>query len=80
MKYVKVSEYYPHENVDVHVVTADGKKGVARYWKSMDKWLTQDQHLTVNDTVVKWRYADAVSDVKPGDVYSKNRAPYKFKD
>ena len=59
MRYVKLPEYYPHTGVDVYVVTDTGKPGIARYWADMDKWLTSDKNLTVNDNVVKWRYANA---------------------
>lgn len=63
MKYVILPEYYPHEGVDVYVVTSTGKKGVARYWHTIGKWLTGDEHLYVDDVIVKWKYADAVFDV-----------------
>lgn len=76
MKYIKLPEAYPIKDVDVHVVTASGKKGVARYWPDLDKWLTEDKNLEVTDTVVKWKYADAVLDVKPGETYSNTNKEY----
>lgn len=62
MKYIKLPESYPVKDVDVFVVTATGKKGVARYWDVTGKWLTQNGHLGVCDIIVKWRYANAVND------------------
>ena len=59
MRYVKLPESYPVKGINVHVVTDTGKKGVARYWSDIGKWLTADKRLDITDTVVKWRYANA---------------------
>jgi hypothetical protein len=59
MKYVKTKNKYPENNVDVHVVTSTGKKGIAKFWKNAGLWLTQDTTLKTNDTVVKWKYEEA---------------------
>lgn len=60
MKYVKVKESYPVDNVDVFVVTSSGARGVARYWSLTGLWLTKDDEtFNVKDVVVKWKYADA---------------------
>lgn len=60
MRYVKVSEELPRDDVDVIVVTESGAKGVARYWSTIGRWLTEDNSLLTGDVVKKWKYMDAV--------------------
>lgn len=59
MKYINIKDGHPIKDVDVFVVTDTGAAGTARYWTTTGKWLTNDESLSVSDTVVKWKYADA---------------------
>ena len=59
MKWIKVEDGHPVYDVDVHVVTGRGTRGVARYWETAGKWITQSKHLRVTDTIIKWKYEDA---------------------
>ena len=59
MKYVNADDEKPRSLVDVEIVTKSGKKGVARYWHTTGHWITDDSNLTRDDSVKKWRYANA---------------------
>jgi len=59
MKWVEVEKETPRDDVDVFVLTDKGMHAVARYWSLTGQWLTRDNAIAQNDTVVKWKYEDA---------------------
>ena len=61
MNYILAGDRKPESNVDVHIVTDNGTKSIARYWDVTGHWLTRDENLNLlnNDIVKKWKYADA---------------------
>ncbi len=59
MRYVNADDEKPRADVDVQIVTTQGKKGIARYWHITGNWITADSNLSRDDSVKKWRYADA---------------------
>tara|TARA_R110000851_G_scaffold252059_1_gene404590 strand:+ start:910 stop:1098 length:189 start_codon:yes stop_codon:yes gene_type:complete len=59
MKYINAKNKNPENNVDVHVVTFDGKRGIAKFWEDTGMWLTQDDRLNTSDKVAKWKYEEA---------------------
>ena len=62
MKYTNYPEEKPRNNVDVHVVTTEGVRGVARYWEDVGVWLTGDSRLKVTDKIKKWKYENAITE------------------
>ena len=58
-KWIKTEVSHPMENIEVHVVTFSGDRGVARYWEATKSWLTKDKKLKNFDGVLKWKYEHA---------------------
>jgi len=59
MKWIEAETDKPRSDVDVHVVTVDGVKGIAKYWHTTGLWITQDRQIKPTDNVAKWKYAEA---------------------
>ena len=59
MKYINANLEKPKSGVDVFVVTTSGTKAIASFWGMTGKWLTMDKNIKHNDTIKKWKYADA---------------------
>lgn len=51
MRYVVAKDQKPIDDVDVYVVTEEGVKCAARYWRLTNKWLAKDKNIMQVDVI-----------------------------